>query len=114
MRMVELLDNITSEDITRLVDQIRAATPATAIILFGSQAKGTATKESDIDVCVITRETAKRKLIITREIRKSIASTVLLPVDILVYQENEFAERAILPTTLEFKIEREGIKVYEQ
>ena len=103
-----------SEQINELVKYITTTTPATAIILFGSQVNGIPTKDSDIDICVITHDHEKRKLQILREIRKAIAPILSLPVDILVYQENEFAERAILPTTLEFIIEREGIKVYGQ
>ena len=103
-----------SEQLNELVKYINLATPAISIILFGSHANGTPTKDSDIDICVITPKQEKRKLQILREIRKSIAPILFLPVDILVYQEKEFAERAILPTTLEFKIEQEGIKVYGQ
>lgn len=103
-----------SEQVNELVKHINLATPATSIILFGSQVNGIPTKDSDIDICVITHEQGKRKLQIIREIRKAISPILSLPIDILVYQENEFAERAILPTTLEFKIEQEGIKVYGQ
>lgn len=107
--------NITlSEQIDELVKCINLATPTNSIILFGSQANGTPTKDSDIDLCVITNEQGKRKLQILREIRKAISPISSLPVDILVYKKEEFAERALLPTTLEFKIEREGIKVYGQ
>ena len=103
-----------SEHINELVKRINIATPVASIILFGSQVNGIPTKDSAIDICVITHEHEKRKLEIMREIRKAIAPILSLPVDILVYRENEFMERAILPTTLEFKIEQEGIKVYGQ
>ena len=105
---------IISDQIDQIVKHISLTTPTTSIILFGSQVNGTSTKDSDIDICVITHEQEKRKLQILREIRKAIAPIISIPVDILVYQEKEFAERAILPTTLEFKIEQEGIKVYGQ
>lgn len=103
-----------SDQIDEIVKYISLTIPTTSIILFGSQVNGSSTKDSDIDICVITHEHKKRKLQILREIRKGISPILTLPVDILVYQEKEFAERAILPTTLEFKIEQEGIKVYGQ
>lgn len=103
-----------SEQISELVKHINLATPVSSIILFGSQVNGFPTKDSDIDLCVITQEQDKRKLQILREIRKAIASISSFPIDILVYQEKEFAERANLPTTLEFKIKQEGLKVYGQ
>lgn len=103
-----------SEQINELVKYINIATPASSIILFGSQVNGIPTKDSDIDICVITHDQKKRKLQILREIRKTISPILSLPIDILVYHENEFAERSILPTTLEFKIQQEGIKVYGQ
>ena len=103
-----------SDQIDELVKQINLATPASSIILFGSHANGTPTKDSDIDLCVITREKEKRKLQILRDIRKAIVSISSMPVDILVYQESEFAERSAEPTTFEFKIEQEGIKIYGQ
>ena len=39
---------------------------------------------------------------------------VTKPVDLLIYQKNEFYERAGLNTTFEYKIKSEGIKVYEE
>ena len=66
-----------SEQINELVKYINLATPATSIILFGSHASGTPTKDSDIDICVIMPKQEKRKLQILREIRKAIAPIYL-------------------------------------
>lgn len=108
------MDLAISNQINEIVKCINLTTPTKSIILFGSQVNGTSTKDSDIDICVITPDEEKRKLQILREIRKAIAPILSLPVDILVYREKEFTERAVLPASLEFKIEQEGIKVYEQ
>ena len=47
-------------------------------------------------------------------IRESISKVATKPVDILVYDQDEFLERAKINTTLEHKITNEGVSVYEQ
>lgn len=42
-------------------------------------------------------------------IRKSIVKVAEVPVDILVYTEDEFWDRGKLETTLEYKIAHEGV-----
>ena len=49
-----------------------------------------------------------------KQVRRVIAPVVTKPVDLLVYKEDEFYERAELNTTFEYKIKTEGIKIYEQ
>ncbi|MFQ5752203.1 MAG: nucleotidyltransferase domain-containing protein [bacterium] len=82
------------------------------IILFGSQAYGKPEDGSDIDLCVITDIKNKRKIDIMREIRKETNSLISNnPLDILVYDEKEFNERANLKNTLEYKILSQGLKI---
>ena len=85
---------------------------AKRIISFGSYAYGEPNKESGIDLCVITDIKGKRKIDIMREIRREIKPFISSPVDILVYDEKEFDERAELRNTLEYKISREGRLIY--
>ncbi|WP_333871164.1 nucleotidyltransferase domain-containing protein [Desulforamulus putei] len=84
------------------------------IYLFGSFAYGQPDKESDIDLCIITDDNSKRKIEVLRQARRALASIVSLPIDLLVYRNEEFEERARLSTTLEYKIMNEGIMLYEQ
>ena len=44
----------------KLTDKIRALVDAQAVYLFGSQAKGTAREDSDIDICVVAPTASKR------------------------------------------------------
>ncbi|NUO84266.1 nucleotidyltransferase domain-containing protein [candidate division KSB1 bacterium] len=83
------------------------------IILFGSQANGEAANDSDLDLCVITSLQNKRKIDLMREIRRELGDRISSPLDILIYSEKEFFERAQLGSTLEHKIMTEGVKVYE-
>ena len=84
---------------------------AKEIILFGSYADGIQNDESDIDLCFITGETNKRKIDIIRDIRKELFSQLSSPMDILVYSEKEFEERAELKNTFENTILNRGIKL---
>ena len=84
------------------------------IILFGSFAYGQPDTESDLDVCVILDLGGKRKIEVIREIRRELAGIIGLPLDILVYDEEEFQDIASLSSTLEHKILKQGIQLYEQ
>lgn len=82
------------------------------IFIFGSHAYGTPDQESDIDLCIITDLKHKRKIEIIREIRRLLLNLISSPLDILVYYEEEFRERARLKSTLEYKILTDGIPLY--
>ncbi len=85
---------------------------AKQVFIFGSYAYGKPDQDSDIDLCVITDLNNKRKIDIIRDIRRELINLIPNPLDILVYSENEFKERANLRNTLEYKILMDGIKVY--
>lgn len=103
-----------SDQISVLADHIRQQFPAKQIILFGSHARGRAQEDSDIDLCVITGPSGTRRLDLMRQLRRIIAPIVSVPVDILVYDQDEFDERAGNRSTLEYRIRTEGVRLYEQ
>lgn len=82
------------------------------VIIFGSYAYGEPGNDSDIDICIIIsdKETSKRDIL--KKIRKSISPLMVYPLDILLYNKEEFYNRASLDTTLEYKISEEGVRVY--
>ncbi len=82
------------------------------MFIFGSFAYGKPGQESDLDLCVITNLKQKRKIEIIREIRRALLNLVSSPMDILVYYEEEFKERASLNNTLEHKIMTDGMRIY--
>ena len=100
-------------EIDKLVTEIKNKFPETEIILFGSYANGKATSESDIDLCIIIEQSLMRKIDLIKEIRKVIAPISTKPVDIIVYNRDEFIRRSELKlnTTFEFKIKNEGLKI---
>lgn len=101
-----------SEQIELLKNTLLKNIGVKEIFVFGSYADGDANAESDIDLCVITDLNNKRKIDIIRDIRRELMNLISSPLDILVYSENEFKERAGLRNTLEHEILMNGIKVY--
>ncbi|HOP31584.1 MAG TPA: nucleotidyltransferase domain-containing protein [Spirochaetota bacterium] len=98
-------------EIDTIVKKIADTIPVKKIILFGSFAYGTPTEHSDIDLCVISDDN-RRKIEILHEIRKKIRG-VKYPVDILVYNSDEFSKRSDSLTSMERYISQKGIVVYE-
>ncbi len=78
------------------------------IYLFGSQAKGTATSKSDIDLCVVVDTENKRELI--TDMYCSIVCDI--PIDLLVYTPNEWNQCINDSTSFAYKIATEGVKLY--
>ncbi len=101
-----------SEQFELLKNTLKEKFGVKQIFIFGSYAYGEPNQDSDIDLCVITDLNNKRKIDIIRDIRRELINLISNPLDILVYSENEFKERAGLRNTLEHKILRDGIKVY--
>ena len=108
-----MVQKINNTEINNIVNQIIRGFPAEKIFLFGSYAYGTPQYDSDIDLCVITNQQG-RKIDLLKQIRKLIASVANKPVDLVVYDEDEFNMRSNLNTTFEFIIKKEGIKLYEK
>ena len=82
------------------------------VYIFGSFAYGNANDDSDLDLCVITDLKEKRKIDVIREIRREFGTLIPNALDILVYQETEFLQRASLESTLEHKILTDGLRIY--
>jgi predicted nucleotidyltransferase len=106
------LETQISEQIEKLKNTLKKKFPVKQIFIFGSHAYGQPNKDSDIDLCVITDLNNKRKIDIIREIRRELIDLISNPLDILIYSEKEFKERAGLRSTLEHKILTNGLKVY--
>lgn len=83
-----------------------------SIYLFGSYAWGNPNNDSDIDLLIIVRDSTEKP-----HKRMKPAYQVLrgikVPKDILVYTEAEFEQQAKEPSTLFFKIKKDGVKLFE-
>jgi predicted nucleotidyltransferase len=101
----------TEEKLQRIKRKILKNTNASKIILFGSYARGTQDPESDLDICIITDDT-KRKKEILRVIRRTIIDEADIPMDLLVYRSDEFEQKAAVENSFESGIKESGITLY--
>ena len=97
------------EIITKTVTQI---TNVQKILLFGSYARGEENTDSDIDICIITKD-PRRNLELMKDIRYSIFTKIKAPLDILIYKPEEFSTRSNMKYSLEEEIAHEGVLLYE-
>jgi len=102
---------ITKTQINILGNTIAKKFRTSKIFVFGSYAYGKPQSESDLDLCIITELGNKRKIELLRDIRREIYSTFQIPMDILLYDREEFNERANHKNTLEHKILKQGILI---
>ncbi len=102
---------ISKEQIDLAADAIYKKFSTKKIFLFGSYANGKASSDSDLDLCVIADLGGKRKIDLIREIRREVSSYFRAPLDILLYDNNEFNKRANLHNTLEYKILKHGVLI---
>lgn len=100
----------TDEAISVMVDRIATRFKPERIILFGSQARGTAGSDSDIDLLVVFSTSVDRKAV-TISIMKSLAD---LPVgkDIVVTTSEELKTRGTLSSTVLHPALHEGKVLY--
>jgi predicted nucleotidyltransferase len=61
----------------RIRELIKEKIPITTIILYGSYAKGENTKESDIDILVISQKKGDLSAIISQKVKKEVSITIL-------------------------------------
>ena len=99
---------VASQTIQSIKEQIVARYNPNKIVLFGSQAKGTATKKSDIDLCVVTDTNDKRSLI--TDMYLSIESD--RPFDLVLYSEVEWQECISDTTSFAYLINKTGVAIY--
>jgi len=105
------MHKIFSTEISEIVGKITEKPNIQKVILFGSYAKGNETSDSDIDLCVITDD-RRHKIEITWDIREAIFEVAKHSVDLVLYSNSEFNERALSNTTLESQINKTGIVLY--
>lgn len=102
------MNTLAENEIQGIKEQIIRKFNPKKIILFGSQVKGTCTKYSDIDLCIIKNTDNKRELI--ADIYLNIESSK--PYDVLVYTEQEWQENINDTTTFAYLINKNGVEIY--
>jgi len=96
------------KEINLIKEQIVSHYSPSKIIVFGSQAKGTATKKSDIDLCIVKDTDNKRELL--TDIYLNIESSK--PFDLLLYTEAEWNQCVNDTTSFAYLINKKGTVIY--
>jgi predicted nucleotidyltransferase len=103
---------VVKNHIDLIVERISEHINMEEVIVFGSYAYGEPNDDSDIDLCVVLADEFSNKRSTLKQIRKLVSPLMKYPLDILLYNREEFYQRANTPTTLEHKISEEGVKIY--
>lgn len=91
-----------------LTNQIVSKFKPDKVFLFGSQARGTATEKSDIDICVIMNTLDKRKTVCDLYYNIDID----IPIDFLLYTPNEWDQCVYDKTSFAYLINAEGVELF--
>jgi HEPN domain-containing protein/predicted nucleotidyltransferase len=110
---VSSASEVESAPLRRIVRRLVEAVDPERILLFGSRAKGTASGESDLDLCVIAEMEGDR-----RERRNRLHELVRPehdgPVDVLTFTPAEFAREKHLLNSVTYFIEKHGRTLYRR
>jgi uncharacterized protein len=90
--------------------RLHAARPDATIILFGSQARGDARPDSDVDFLVVQAEVESRREEMTR--LGNLLRPLRLPADVLVASRRTYEKWAAVPGTIYHTAAREGRVLY--
>lgn len=103
---------ISDEALLKVKERLVGSFHPEKIILFGSQAKGTADDRSDVDLLVITSFKGKRRKLMVEiddELRE-----IEYAFDIVVLTPDEFQRDSQIPGTIGRYAIQEGKTIYEQ
>lgn len=95
-------------DLENIKSQIVSQFSPAHIVLFGSQAKGTAKANSDIDLCVVAKASDKRRLL--TDMYCMVESE--RPIDFVLYTPEEWSSCVLDKQSFAHKINCEGVHLY--
>src|SRR5438270_12923512 len=96
----------SSPIVQEAVRRLAGAAPESTIILFGSAARGDMSSDGDLDFLVILPVVENRHAEMVR--LREVLSPILFPMDVVVYSDQEVAERGGLKGTVLHQALSEG------
>jgi predicted nucleotidyltransferase len=87
--------------------------PDAKVLLFGSRARGQATKDSDYDLLIVTNDTfaPRVKMDWESKIRKALVYALKAPFDVILASTNEVEEKKNLTGHIVQYAIREGVEI---
>ena len=104
---------ISKAKIQRTVKRLAETYHPVAIYLFGSYAWGKPNEDSDVDLMIVVSDDTLVDWDFKRSIKKVLWDIYDFPMDIAINKNSNFMRQAEHPSTLQFKITKEGKKLYE-
>jgi len=104
---------IPNDEILKIKDSILSAVNVEKLYLFGSYANGTPNENSDYDFYMVIPNGGIRPIEAMQQARMALWGIKRKPIDLLASTADSFARRSVAPT-LERKIAREGVLLYER
>ena len=98
------------ESVEKAAARLHEARPDATIILFGSQARGDARADSDVDFLVVQSEVVSRREEMTQ--LSNLLRVLRLPADVLVASRRTFEKWAAVPGTIYYTAVKEGKVLY--
>lgn len=102
---------VSEATIAQAVQRIVQAAHPRKVILFGSYARGQASRDSDVDFIVVFGETPNKHREMAR--LRSAVGMIGVGVDVLVFSEDEISRRSRVPGTVAYWAAKEGRVMYE-
>ena len=106
------VDTAPSDVIRLIIEEVVKECRPAKVILFGSYAKGKQTKDSDIDLLVITEE--RMSLDDIRRMKKALSAKFGLPIQLICLTKKEFAETKDVIGGIAYPAHKYGETVYEE
>jgi len=108
------MNQTVKTELDNIVSTLAETGIVTKIILFGSYAKGEATSNSDIDLCVLTPIKPKSNVELIANFRRTVWGIRTMPLDLFAYNLDNFYFHAKRPTSFEHEIAETGVMIYGQ
>ena len=104
---------VSQKQIAKIIERIANNYKPEKIILFGSYAYGTPTKDSDLDLLVIVKSNRQPRYQRAREVRKHLWGITDVPKDIRVYTQEEVDEWKEVEEAFITSVIKRGRVLYE-